>query len=92
MPWLLKTIIATALGYVIVRILAALGLSIVTYYGIDMALDELIAQIDMYTQGMPDALVKILAKFGIFKAISVIISAMTAVAVVKSAKVGLGVK
>lgn len=87
MARLLSMIITYAGVSVVGKILVALGVGFATYGAITALLDALISQVQQYVGVLSSDLLQVLAIWGLFEAVSIIASAMTAVAAVKSVRV-----
>lgn len=91
MPIILKTILVWALSTAVVKIFLALGIAFTTYHGLDFLLSEAFAQMSHFVGQLPESLASILARFGLFKAMSIIASAMMTVASINMMKSFVGI-
>lgn len=62
---------------VLTRILAALGLGVITYAGSDILVSSIIGQMQSAILGMSPAILQIVSLFGVIKALSIILGAFT---------------
>lgn len=77
MPFLVSIFIS-ALGSMVARVLIALGIGYISYQGVSALNQALINQMITLQSSLPQDLVLILARLGIFQAMSIIISAYVA--------------
>ena len=80
-----RWVIATAIGMLVVRIVIALGVGIVTFKGLDFALDCFIQFIQDGMGGVGADLGSILGRLGVDVGVSMILGAFAAAAAVKAA-------
>lgn len=92
MQTLLKTVLIWALSTTIVKIMAALGIGFLVFQGLDSLLSASLGFLSSAVGGISEDLYSILARIGVFKAFSIIASAMTTVASIKSVKTFVGLK
>lgn len=91
---MIKLLIA-GIGYVLskfaLRLFAALGLTLVTYKALDVAITAAINRIQSSLSGAPSAALDILALSGFPEAFSIICSAYLTAAAIRASKVWFGV-
>src|SRR5690625_427298 len=80
-----RWVIATAIGMLVVRIAIALGVGIVTFKGLDFALDYFIQFLQDGMGGIGADLGSILGRMGVDVGMSMILGAFAAAAAVKAA-------
>lgn len=91
MAMLLKSVLVWALSTAFVKIFAALGIGFLTFQGLTALLDAGLGYLQSAISGIGAELLQILAIAGVFEGMSIVASAMTSIAAIKSAKVFLGV-
>lgn len=89
---MLKPLLIWILSSAIAKVLLALGIAFTTYQGLDLLLEQALGQIDPLIGALPAAVSDILAKFGLFKVISIISSTMISIASVKMMKTFVGMQ
>jgi hypothetical protein len=65
----------TLISSVVGRVLAALGMGIITYNGASVLMDYFIAQIQTQFTGTPESVLQIITLFGIPESMSIILGA-----------------
>lgn len=65
-------------GTIVGRVLVALGIGVVTYTGVQMGIDSLLANMDSAIGGMPAEILGLLGYMRVGEALNIIISAMSA--------------
>lgn len=81
MPYLLVLLgsfLAKVVGPILARVLAALGLSVVTYQGVDLAISALKSQIQNYFGQIPADILNFIGLSGVDVFISLVFSAYAA--------------
>lgn len=91
MALLLKSVLVWALSTAFVKIMAALGIGFLTFQGLTALIDQALAYLQSAVSNIGVDLFQILAMAGVFEGMSIMASAMTSIAAIKSAKVFLGV-
>lgn len=74
--WKIATFLAFIIGPIVARILAALGMAVVTYTGVEYSLDQFEQYISAQWSGLPANVAGILAMAGFDSAITIMISAV----------------
>lgn len=85
-------IIGASIGSLIFRILAAIGLGVYTYNGLDVVLKKAFAQIQGYANALPVELLNIFAIAQVDTALTIIASAMLSSVAIKFAFGVFGVR
>lgn len=88
---LLALVIGYALSSFVAKIFTALGISLLTYSGLQALVNEFLNLIEPIANGLPLYVLNILAIAGVPEAFSVIASALLTRAALQSARVWLGV-
>lgn len=74
---MLQGLVLNLVRPVLVKVLAGLGIGIITYLGADALISNLIADLKNSLLGMPPQILQIVSLFGVIKAFSIILGAFT---------------
>lgn len=92
MALLLKVVLTWVISSIVVKFMFTLGLAFFTYTGLEFVINEGLQYAVGLVQGLPADIISILAILGIFKALSIVASALTTLAAIKSIKIFVGVR
>lgn len=90
MPAVLAWFAGFLISSIITRLLVTTGLSVVSFYFVNNLMDSAIAQIQNAFYGLPADVLSFIRLYKIDQAVSVILSALTIAAYIKTAKVFIG--
>lgn len=92
MSLLLRGLLTVVLGNLLVKMMVSLGIGFLTYTGLEGFITGALGQLATAIGGLPAEVYAILARLGIFEALSIMGSAMILSATIKSVRVFLGIK
>lgn len=90
MSKVLVLIISYALGSMLLRIFAAIGIGFFTYSSLNSIIDSALGYLQSYVSAVPEAIIQILTLGGFIEGLSVVCSAMVVAASFASARVFVG--